>query len=72
MSKKKYHTDFLFANGDFIIGAGSVLNIAGNYYEFNYSETPKEADKKAIHCDWGVIGQDIMETCETLDKELKK
>ncbi len=72
MSKKKYQTDFLFANNDFIIGAGSVMNIGGNYYEFNYSDSPKEADRKAIGCDWGVVGQDILEVTNSLDAELKK
>jgi hypothetical protein len=56
---KKYRTDFLFPTPSFLIGAGSVFNIAGNYFNFNYSSSDKEADNKAIMSDWGVIGQDI-------------
>jgi hypothetical protein len=60
MSKNKYHSDFLFSTPTFINGIGSIINIAGNYYIFNYSETAEEADAKAIEADWGVIGQDLL------------
>ncbi len=56
---KKYRSDFLFNTPSFLIGAGSVLNLAGNYFPFNYGKSSKEADAKAIESDWGVVGQDI-------------
>jgi hypothetical protein len=59
MSNKKYRTDFLFPANGFLVGMGNTLNIAGNYYQFNYSDNDEEADSKAIESDWGVIGQDI-------------
>lgn len=59
MKKANFHTDFLFSDSDFFVGAGSVLNIAGNYYNFAVSKTEREADIKAIRCDWGMVGQDI-------------
>lgn len=68
---KKYRTDFLFPTPSFLIGAGSVLNIAGNYFDFNYSSSDTEADNKAILSDWGVIGQDIL-LAETQLKETLK
>lgn len=40
------------------------MNISGNYYDFNSSETDSEADKKAIENDFRMIGQDICDTIE--------
>ncbi len=68
---KKYRTDFLFSTPSFLIGAGSVLNIAGNYFDFNYSSSDKEVDNKAILSDWGVVGNDII-FAETQVKESLK
>jgi len=61
---KIYRTDYLFVNTNFIIGAGSVLNLGGNYFEFNRSRTPEEADARAIESDWGVVGNDIRAAIE--------
>jgi hypothetical protein len=41
----------------FLRGAGSVLNIAGNY--FPSSGIGAKADIKAIRADWVAIGNDI-------------
>jgi hypothetical protein len=65
MSRKKYRTDFLYPTNGFLIGVGNVLNLAGNYYSFNYSSTDEEADSKAIESDWGMIGQDIHKVYDT-------
>lgn len=59
---KKYRTNVLFPRTSVIIGAGTIINIAGNYFCFNYSRSGKEADEKAIRSDWGVIGNDIRES----------
>lgn len=52
-------SDFLFTNSNFLIGAGSVLNIKGNYFTFNRSETPEKADELAILSDWQNTGNDL-------------
>ena len=54
-----YRSDFLFSDRNFLTGMGSVFNLGGNYYEFNVSESPEEADSRAIASDWGVVGQDL-------------
>ena len=59
--KRLYYTTFLFPKANFISGMGSVFNLPGNYYNFDYSETPEEADSKAVGNDWGVIGDDLSE-----------
>lgn len=56
---KNYRSDFLFTIPSFLIGMGSVLNVAGNYFPFNYAKNDKHADGKAIASDWGVVGNDI-------------
>ncbi len=73
MTKAKPHrTDFLYPTPDFITGAGSVINIAGNYFTFNYSESDHEADCRAIRSDWEVIGHDITEAITDLQSDLVK
>jgi hypothetical protein len=67
MSKKKYRTDFLFPRSDFFIGMGSVFNMYGNYFKFNYSLTEEEADSKAIEYDWAITGQDIEDAIKTIN-----
>lgn len=54
--QKRFTTGFLFSTPSFLSGAGTVMNISGNYYDFNSSETGSEADKKAIENDFRMIG----------------
>lgn len=69
MSKKYYITDHLFSRTNSIIGAGSVFNIAGNYFSFNSSSSGEEADAKAIESDWGTIGMDLQDVIKSNPKE---
>jgi len=66
--QKKYRTDFLTANF-FVIGMGSVYNIAGNYFKYNSSETAEEADCLAIANDWRIVGQDLSDSIHNFEKE---
>jgi hypothetical protein len=68
---KSYRSDFLFTTPSFLIGAGSVLNIAGNYFSFNYSSSDRQADTKAISSDWGVVGSDIEKASDAIPQNLK-
>lgn len=52
-------TDFLTARSSFLTGFGSAINIAGNYYLYNISPTPAEADELALKADWERVGEDI-------------
>jgi hypothetical protein len=61
---KKVQTDFLFAQPSFGSGAARVFDLCGQFDEYNRSETPAEADAKAIAADWLVIGQDINDAIE--------
>lgn len=57
--KRTYRSDFLFSETSFLIGVGSSLNLAGNYFEYAVSETPEKADLKAIENDWNMVGEDL-------------
>jgi len=73
MGKKKanYSTDFLLPNNNFLVGLGSVLNITGTYFNYNYSKSDKDADYKAISSDWKNIVQGFKVSKEKFEKENK-
>lgn len=41
------------------VGMGSVLNLMGNYFEYNYSKSDFAADNKALISDWLNVGNDF-------------
>ena len=63
---KKYVSDYLFTTPSFLVGSGTVLNLAGNYYKFNTSESGFDADEKAIENDFGMIGQDLYDVMDKI------
>jgi len=67
---RRYKTNTLFHRTSLTDGFGSIINVAGNYYVFNYSRLGEEADQKAIENDWGVIGNDILKAVSELKKEI--
>ncbi|MEN5132364.1 hypothetical protein [Elizabethkingia anophelis] len=58
-STGKVKTTFLLPKNNFLIGIGSILNIFGVFFSYNYSKSPEEADKRAITCDWKMVGKDF-------------
>lgn len=70
--KLKYRTDFLCPKNDFWIGMGTVLNLAGHYFEFNYSKSDRDADIKALTSDWENVGNDIRKSKESFVKKNSK
>lgn len=69
--QKRYSTDFLFSTPTLLSGAGTVINLAGNFYEFNTSERDFEADEKAIENDFRMVGQDIYDIIEKIKEDKK-
>lgn len=61
-------TDYLFPTPSLLIGAGSVLNLWGNYFEYNTCETGLDADQMALENDFKMIGQDIEDAIEEASK----
>ena len=70
--KSKFRPDFLASKNDFIVGMGSVLNVAGRYFEYNSSNTAEEADAKALRSDWKNIGLDVEDSIEKFEKSNRK
>ena len=68
--RNRYISDFLFSTPNFLSGAGTVMNIAGNYYSFNGSESECEADSMALDNDFHMIGQDLSDVIENIDKSI--
>lgn len=60
-------TDFLFSTTGFLIGVGSVINMAGCYYAFNGSRTGQEADERALACDWAMVAEDLRGAMRQVD-----
>jgi hypothetical protein len=54
----------------FLTGAGSVLALFGNYYEYNQSSTEAEADALALYSDWLNIGNDIRVAIQKVRSEI--
>jgi len=65
MRRKKYKTSRLFPRPNFFTGLGSILNIAGTYYEFRHSSG--NPDSEAINSDWGVVGDDFRNSMKKVD-----
>ena len=69
---ERFYTDFLVADSSYLIGAGTVFNISGNFYRFNRAASSAQADALAIRQDFAMIGQDIRDVAETLEQEKSK
>lgn len=68
--KEKYTSGFLFATPSFLMGAGTVFNLAGNYYEFNTAQSGADADRLAIENDFRMVGLDIYDSVEALAEDV--
>jgi hypothetical protein len=67
---RRYRTNRLFHRTSVLDGIGSIINIPGNYFDFNYSNSGEEADRVAIENDWGVVGDDIRKAAKKTNDEL--
>ena len=70
--QKRYNTSLLYSTSSFLSGAGTVLNLSGNFYEFNTFDTGIEADEKAIANDFRMIGQDLFDVFDSINGENNK
>lgn len=66
--KIRMRSSRLYANSNFVIGMGSIFNIAGKYFDFNYSKSGIEADNKAIRRDWEIVGRELANSIPTVKK----
>jgi hypothetical protein len=68
---EKVKTDFLFAQPSIMSGAARVFDLWAQFDEYNRSESPFEADAKALAADWLLVGQDIYDVIEQHESESK-
>ena len=59
----------LFAEPSFVEGVARVIDLGATLQEYNYSNTEKEADAKALYRDWLTVGQDLWVAIEKHDNE---
>lgn len=52
-------SEFLFARPSFLEGIARLVDFGGFLNEYNTSNTPDEADFRAIAADWQVVGDDL-------------
>lgn len=65
-------TAFLFASPSFWGGMATAIDIGGTLVCYNYSETPEEADKRALACDWAIVGHDLREAMHQFEQKTQK
>ena len=65
----KVQTDFLFAEPSYLSGAARLLDLWGQYDEYNKSLNPAEADTRAIAADWIITGQDLQGAMDKFSSE---
>jgi hypothetical protein len=62
--QRRFNTGILYSTSTFISGAATVINLAGNFYNYNASLTGVEADYQALANDFSMIGQDFNDVIE--------
>ncbi len=68
--KRYYRSDYLFSKSGYLVGAGSVGALMGNYFEFNGSKSGRAADAKALESDWGTVGNIFCSIFDSLGKRI--
>jgi hypothetical protein len=68
---KRVKSDFLFAQPSFVSGIAHTFDMWGQFDAYNESESGVEADGNAVAADWFVVGQDLLDSMEQHDSELR-
>lgn len=72
MGKLSLETSYLYANPSFLGGMAQTLDLGGTLLVYNTSDTPAEADAKAIGNDWKAVGKDILYSMNQYEQEETK
>ena len=65
-------TDFLYAKPSALVGWARLLDLGGALNLYNVSRSGAEADARALHADWAVLGQDMRLSIASITAELLK
>jgi hypothetical protein len=63
-------SDFLFAHPSVLSGIGRVLDLGGVFDDYNVSETPMEADARALRADWAAVGKDLIDAMRAAEPQV--
>jgi len=63
----KWRTVFLFPMPSALSGIARILDIGCTYNAYNHSDSPEEADWKAIYSDWAIVGQDLVSAAREIN-----
>jgi hypothetical protein len=61
--------DFLAAAPSWLSGSARVLDLAGQFDEYNDSQSTHAADAKAIFCDWRIVGDTIRDALNVFRRD---
>lgn len=54
-------TLFLMADPSILFGAARVVDLFGQFDQYNLGRTGGEADARALMADWTIVGDDLLE-----------
>lgn len=66
MNEKRYTTDFLVGQPSFLSGAARIYDLFGTFDGYNGSNSPGEADARAMNNDWNVTLQDLRDAVDVV------
>jgi len=65
-------SDYLFAQPSFLAGMSRALDLGGTFDDYNTSDTPRQADERALRSDWNAVGQDLRDAMSAADAEVRE
>lgn len=64
--------DFILGSPSLLSGLARLVDFGCAFDAYNYSETPEEADTRAMLADWLAVGFDISDAIEKLESEKER
>ena len=62
-------TDYLFAEPSFLSGVARLLDLFGQFDDYNDSPSAASADARAMYSDWRVTGEDLAGAMMVIERE---
>lgn len=72
MGKISLETSYLYAVPNFLNGIAQTLDMGSTIVNYNGSDSPEDADFKALANDWKAVGKDLVFSMKQYEKEQKK
>ena len=59
----------MYSDPSFLSGFARTFDLYGLYDSYNQSNSPLEADARALASDWIIVGQDLQEAFDQFESE---